>query len=367
MHLEALKPVFEHAGPFVTVHAEVGRTSESALDELDARCNTVRRDLERHGVDAALVDEVDRRLREEVHLPGDATRTLVAADGEILLDEVRMGSTPADLLVEVGPLPEVGAWLSVSDGELPFMVVVADREGADVDLYLAAGREAVHHDEMHGNTEHIQKVHEGGWAQKRYQRRTENVWRGNAEMVAEEIRSLYRQSHPRLIVLAGDVRARAHLADLLEGLPVEQVESGGRGAGASADALWDDVERLLAEHVAHDEADLMETLDRGAARGVGVVQGLDEVLDALVRAEVDRLVLDLRRAHDLTVRPADHPGLPVPAAAQDAELPADEVLVAAAALTGAEVSLLPAEQGRGGGVAAVLRWDDRAERPEDDG
>jgi hypothetical protein len=360
MQLDALRPVLEHAGPFITVHAEVGRTDEHGLDQLDARCTTIRHELEHQAVDPALVEELEQRLRAETHLSGEVTRTLVAADGQVLLDEVRLGSPPGGDVVEVGPLPDVAGWLAAGDGEFPFIVVLADREGADVDVYVAATRAATAHEELHGESRDLTKLPEGGWAQKQYQRRAENVWRGNAAMVAEELRSLCRQHRPRLVVLAGDVRARAEIADILADLPVAQVESGGRGAGASDDALWADVERMLAEHAAHDEAELMEALDRGAARGTGVAQGLDEVLDALVKAEVERLVLDLRRTHDMTVRPTDHPGLPLPASARaTGPLPADEVLVAAAALTGAEVSVLAAEQGRGGGVAALLRWDDR--------
>jgi hypothetical protein len=102
---------------------------------------------------------------------------------------------------------------------------------------------------------------------------------------------------------------------------------------------------------------VVETLDRGRATGKGVVTGLDAVLDALVRAEVDRLVLDLQAMHDLTVRPADHPGLALPGSAATAgELPADQVLVAAAAATGAEVVVLPRELAHGGGVSATLRF-----------
>ena len=49
----------------------------------------------------------------------------------------------------------------------------------------------------------------------------------------------------------------------------------------------------------------------------------------------------------------------LPASAQDATgLPADRVLVAAAALTGADLTVLPAAMTHGGGASALLRWDD---------
>jgi hypothetical protein len=80
-------------------------------------------------------------------------------------------------------------------------------------------------------------------------------------------------------------------------------------------------------------------------------------LQALAQARVDRLVLDLDALHEREVRPADHPGLALPAGVDASKsLPADRVLVAAAALSGAELSVLPAELSRGGGVAALLRW-----------
>jgi hypothetical protein len=51
--------------------------------------------------------------------------------------------------------------------------------------------------------------------------------------------------------------------------------------------------------------------------------------------------------------------LPELAASAD-ELPADRVVVAAAALTDAALSVLPAAMARGGGVSALLRWSDNA-------
>ena len=57
------------------------------------------------------------------------------------------------------------------------------------------------------------------------------------------------------------------------------------------------------------------------------------MLDAFVRAEVDRLVMELGAARLLTVVPSHFPGLPLPAPVcdSDEELPADQVLLAVAA------------------------------------
>src|SRR5690606_26375367 len=150
---------------------------------------------------------------------------------------------------------------------------------------------------------------------------------------------------PRLVIVAGDVRAKADLVGLLTGLPgvdVESIESGGRAAGTSEAAMWADVERLLARLEAEDQWDLVQRLERGTATATGVARGLGGVLDALVRGEVERLVLDLASARELTVDPREHPGLPVPEAACDVgPLPADQVLMAAATCTGAALSVVP--------------------------
>jgi hypothetical protein len=110
---------------------------------------------------------------------------------------------------------------------------------------------------------------------------------------------------------------------------------------------------------ATDDKAVAEQLSQARGQGQGAANGLDEVLEALAKAQVDRLVVDLRAAAEKTVDAAKHPGLAVPPGVADAgELPADRVLVAAAALTDASVTLLPSELGRGGGVAALLRWAD---------
>jgi hypothetical protein len=66
----------------------------------------------------------------------------------------------------------------------------------------------------------------------------------------------------------------------------------------------------------------------------------------------------LQKAHEITVDPSRFPGLPLPEGLVDKQLPADQVLVAAGAATDAAVTVLPARQTRGGGVAAILRWDE---------
>lgn len=360
MKLAAVRDVFTHAGPFVTVHAEVGRETEDARAQLDARWGNIRRQLEQEGLDGALIERIGERIHENTRVPGQARRTIVAADDEIVFDDVQVGHSMWPETAEVAPLPDLSGWLRQADGTLPFLLVVASRDGADIDFYRATSDPTAEHHEVQGETLHLQKVPQGDWAQKQYQQRSENVWKHNAEEVADVVRSVYRRHRPRAVLLAGEERARAEVTSALDDLDSEliQIEAGGRAAGASEEALWEEIRVTLARLAAYDQQQVADRLSENVGQGRGAAQGVDDVLDALVKGQVERLVMDLDSAGERTVRPAEHPGLALPAAIGDAELPADRVLVAAGALTDVEVTVLPTQQTAGPGVAALLRWDD---------
>jgi hypothetical protein len=362
MHLTRIRPLFETPGPYLTVHAEVGRTSEAAAQQLDARWTTIRHALEKEGISSSLVQAVDQRLHENPHVHGEARLTLVGSGDEVLFADVVPGHVDWPETCEVAPLPDLAGWLHGEDGRLPFALVVLDREGADVDFWSAANRPAVQHEQVQGDTFYITKVAEGDWAQKQFQQTAENTWKHNAQEVADAVLAGIRRHRPRLVVLAGEEHMRSEVASALEGAPADVVQTtaGGRAAGASRDALWQAVEEALARYVADDEARLVDSLLEGTGRGEGVARGLEPVLEACAMGQAETLVLDLQTAREMTVRPTDHPGLPLPGTVGDDTLPADRVLVAAAAATDADLALLPVERTKGQGVSALLRWDDRS-------
>jgi hypothetical protein len=358
--LTPLQDLFNHQGPFLTIHAEVGRGTEDAGQQIDARWTNIRRQLEEAGVGGDLVADLEAKLRDNRHVAGEARMTLVAADGKVVFEDVQAGHSIAPETTELAPLPDLSGWLQQADARVPFVLVVADREGADIDVYRALSDPDHEHREVSGETFHITKVPQGDWAQKQFQQSAENQWKRNAEEVADEVRSIARSHRPALVVLAGEERARSEVAAALDGIQTDvvQVEAGGRAAGSSEEALWAEVRTVLARVLADQQAAVAERLLERSGQGSGAVRGVDEVLDALVQGQVERLVLDLGAARDKRVRPADHPGLTLPESARTAEsVPADRLLVAAGAATGADISLLPTAATKGAGVAALLRWD----------
>jgi Bacterial archaeo-eukaryotic release factor family 2 len=364
MDLSRARGLFEHDGPFTTLHVEVGRVSEDAAQQIDARWTTIRHDLERADTDDALLGELEGRVREQTHLAGEVRRTLVAAGDRLVFDDVQSGHSYWPETVDHGALPDLAGWLTMAARAIPFVLVVADRIGADIELHRALSSASVQRETVQGDDFYVTKVSEGDWAQKQFQQSAENTWQHNARLVADTVRGLLRSGRPRVVFLAGEERARSEVARALDAesalepsVTLVQVVSGGRAAGASRDALWQELRTGLAELEAGDDRDLATRLDEARRRGEGAATGIDEVLDALGQARVGRLVLDLDVMHERVVHPGSHPGLPLPSGAAKADqLPADRVLLAAAALSGADVSVLPAELSHGGGVSALLRW-----------
>lgn len=363
MHLDRLQPVFEQAGPFLTLHLDVGRASEDGEAQIETRWTTIRHELERAGMPDGLIGEIGERIHENTHVAGEVRRTIVAAGGRVVLDDVQPGHNPHPEVVDLGELPQLAPWIDMEDQAFPFVLAVVNREGGDVRAYRAASREPVSEDTVTGETFYITKVAAGDWAQKQFQQTAENTWHHNARLVAEEVRSAARASHAGAVFVAGEVRARAEVVTAIETLDhgldrVLPVESGGAGPGSDEEALWTELNGRLRELVGEADMQTSSRLDEGRGRGQGVATGTDEVLDALVRGQVEELVVDLELLQESTVEPGSHPGLPLPhVAAQATELPADRVLVAAGALTGARLTVLPATIAHGGGASALLRWD----------
>jgi hypothetical protein len=366
MHLERLRHVFEQPGPYLTLHVDVSRNSERGAEQMESRWTTIRHELERASLPASLVSRLDERVHENTHVSGEVRRTIVAAGDEILLDDVQAGHNPHPEVVDVADLPDLAGWIDVEDQALPFVLAVVDRTGGEVSAYRAATAGPVDEDSVTGQTYYITKVSEGDWAQKQFQQTAENRWHENAELVAQAVLTSARTHGARTVLVAGQVRARSEVVKAVTNLDhgvgsVIEVESGGRAEGASDEAMWDEIRQHLRTLVAAGDADVVARLDEGRGRGQGVATGIDEVLDALVKGQVEQLVVDLEALAATSVKPGQYAGLPLPEPAVEADdLPADRVLVAAGALTGARITVLSAPLAHGGGASALLRWDDAA-------
>lgn len=357
MRTTQITDLYQSEGPFASVTLDVSRAAENAHHEHELRVRQAAADLIDAGADPDIVTAVADRLGEQVNEPSPVARIVVANAGGVAFDELLR--TELDRTRTAwGPLPDVTPWLVHQDGLTPFVLAVVDHEGGDVATYVSDVPEPVEETEAGGETHHINKVPSGGWSQLRYLHVTENVWKQNADDVAQEIVSAVRTG-PELVLLAGDPYSRSAVAERLDGTPAQvvELESGSRAEDGGDEALQQAVREALLEQTVERRLAVAHRLQERIGQDVAVAVDVDAVAEAFVRGQVETLVIDPQAAAEHTVTPKDHPGLSIGAVAPTEPVPADQAFVAAAALTGADVTVGRAAVLDGRPVAALLRWD----------
>jgi len=255
---------------------------------------------------------------------------------------------------------------------IPWVRVLADRTGADVEG-ISAGGVPRHAHVKGGETYPIRRVKPGAWSSPNYQREAMTTWKRNAGDAAAATAELADRVGAEVVVVAGDPFARTMLAAQLPARWQErmvQTDAGSRAAGADPAALDDVTVQVVAELAAARAA---EDLDRfGMQQGVGA--GLDAVVTALQRGQVDTLlIVDDPSSTDelwvgsepteIAVNVEELSALPV---GPPQRVRADAALLRALVGTDASATLLGADEAPGlvDGVGAVLRYVD-ASTPRD--
>ena len=364
MDTSTLTPVFQAPGPFATVLLDVSHASENADHQHELRVRSACESLTGQGADESVVRTVADHLAELVHRGSPVSRLVVANRGGVLLDEVT-GARVDDVHATWGPLPDLGRWCQLQDNRVTFVLALVDHEGGDVAVHDSDVPDPQDQTTAGGETDHVHKVPTGGWSALRYQHVTENVWARNARDVAQEINKHLLRGQ-RLVLLAGDARSRSLVHEALietgvdDATEVVELESGGRAQDGGDGALQQAVREALFEHVVTRALDLTHEVRSRLGRDHAVATGVRDVAGAFVRGQVETLVLDPAPAAELTLDPADHPGLTLGSESPEEPQPADCALVAAAVLTGAGVAVVPSATLGGSPVAALLRWDQDA-------
>ncbi|TQS41020.1 Vms1/Ankzf1 family peptidyl-tRNA hydrolase [Cryptosporangium phraense] len=353
MELEFLSELAVRPGPFVTVYLDASHNTPGASRQIDVAWQDARRDLVGQGADEATLTALDKAASDEGPSVGSAGRVFVAAHGEVLLDRT-LPEPPRRPIARVSPLPHLMPLLRQYPEPLPYVVVVVDRAGADVSAFASPGAPLLSDSVAGPDQWPLHKVPGGGWSALRYQHAVEVAWEHNAAAVASEVTRVVDAVHARLVVIAGDVRARGLLRDELpphvSELAVE-TEAGSRAAGSDPSRLESEVTALLGNRVASARADLLEHLGAGYARDTAA-QGLEALFGALREGMVDTAFLVDDRHSDLTVAVGPEP---LQVALADRTLEefgvspiehdrADAALVRALAASGAKLEIIVDEQ-----------------------
>jgi hypothetical protein len=359
-----LAELYRTPGPFVSAYLTTDGAIENASFRSEQRWKSLRDELADAGAPDAALAAVDP-LVAEAHLHGGTLAAVGDADGLLLVEHGP--EPPARDRGEVGPLPALLPILAWRQAHPPHLTVLADRSGADLTL-SRLGRDELT-GEAGGVTGPMARTKPGGWSQRRFQQRAENSWDRNADDVAADLTALVDRFGPRLVVLAGDVRA----VEMIEKALPERV--GERLVVVEGSRADDGDERHVAARVAEqvaaavnlDVVRMLEKFREELGQADRAAEGPVDTLAALARAQVEvLLVAGHLDGHDggrhawFGPEPHQVAGDPDTVRAMGVERPQEgrlaDVAVRAALATGASVAVVGGGDLPAGGLGAILRW-----------
>jgi hypothetical protein len=352
-------------GEFLSVLLSTDPAVQNAGPRSELKWKTLRSDLEERGIAEEVLAAVDPFVP-EAHLHGPQLEVIVSTTGA---RHVEHGGDPNEATERDdgrwGWAPWVFPALSWRQATVPHLVVLIDRSGADLFAFRREGPSV--HEEVDPPGEPLKRSKPGGWSQRRYQQRAENSWERGAGDVAKELVRLVERFEPRIVIVAGDVRA---VQFLREALPKEmdelvRVTSGERpNPDGSGGIPQDEVDELVAEVVRRDTDEMLAKFEEELGQGDLAAEGASTVVDVLGKAQVEVLLIhddaDDERTAWIGPEPAhiamardrlEAMGVDVPHQAR-----LRDAAVRAAIGTAARIRLLPDGLGPREGIGAILRW-----------
>ncbi|MBF6327816.1 Vms1/Ankzf1 family peptidyl-tRNA hydrolase [Nocardia transvalensis] len=306
----SLRELADHEGPFVSVYVDSIQNTEDAQHQQRLRRRAIRGELTERGAPAALLEAVDDALTTAP--PGRAGQAVIAGRDEVLVAEA-LPTPPPQPVVRLSPLPYLLPLLQLREPTTPYVLVIADRSGADIRGVDARGHRLVQ--TVRGVEHPLHKVGGGGWSHRSLQQHVEDTVRRNVAAVAAEVARLADRAGATLVLVAGETTIRSAVTDALvpRGRRVIQLESGSRAPGSDPEAMEAQVRRIL-----HEEAELRRravvelfTQERARARGLAA-QGIAATTAALREANADTLLIDADTLGDRAVRVGTDPTQVVP-------------------------------------------------------
>ncbi len=355
---EALRDLLEPLRPTVTTYLPARNDLPDSATQLKLHWSNLRRSLTAAGALDADLDALEVTTNEPA--AGGDTNVAIAADGKLqaagfMTEPIEEPFGTTELIPSILPL------LDWEQSRIPHLVVVVDRTGADMIAispeYEDTGTTVT------GDDEYIHRGAPGGWSQRRFQQRAENLWESNAKDVAVEVDRLAASINARAIIVAGDDRAVGFLCQHLSPRTVDLVRNiDGARAEWSIDQIAADTVTQVATVAAADLRDHLQTFTEARATN-HAVDGPDAVFQALRRATAAKLyVVDDTYGHRARGWTASDPAhiypydTPPDVGVELHRAPLHDIALRSAVLTGADIVVVPAGQNApNGGVGALLR------------
>ncbi len=338
-HTDLLK-LAESAERFATVALPSPSHFDDSAQRFDVEWKNARKELAEtwDAEDLASIDDAVGGLSHD----GGAAVVLIHGKGskapfiELLQDSVDHAVVHSDRL------PRLATIIDGRQRSIPHVMVETDRTGADLTAF--DGGDVVSTEQVEGETLHVHRSAPGGWSQRRFQQRSENIWEENGGEVAESVAAMAQSVAARLIVIAGDSRSQGLVYDAL---PSELADITTLVEEGSPDGIADRVVRLLSNAVAERVVEVSERVKAGMSSGQASADP-GEIFDALLEGRVDTLLVNDDDLDD-PVLTEDHGDFPAGTRIIDAA-------IVGALRTDAAIVVVPNLSVMSGPIAATMRW-----------
>lgn len=362
MDLSFLRALYDRPGPFASVYLDMRRTESPRALEVHrhVRC----KELADQGAPPETIAAVERVVQDEKEQRESGLLAVFASRGQVAYSVLLDGS-PCSVPARYAPLPHVHPLLAQRGEPVARLVAVVNRLGAEIGCVARDGTRW----DAEVPPAVIFPVHKPKSGdmlrQPHTQRAAEDAWRANAKRIAQAVARTAAACAPDVVVLAGDVRARAavreELPDAVLARTVESDRSAGRGLDAEVAAA---VEARRVGRIRSAVDRFEEQLTKNG-RAVG---GLSAVVAALRAARVASLLVQDGtgaatpvwtgpRCTDLATSPGELRDLGVPDPVADR---ADAALIRALTGTDGELLLVAPDEWRATqDMGALLRYAER--------
>jgi peptide chain release factor subunit 1 len=233
------------------------------------------------------LEKISRFLEAELQSSANGVAVFACSAGE-LFETVQLNAPIDQHWLYIGDQPHLYPLARVESLFPRYAALLADTNSARIMVVATGALEK--EEEVRGVK--TKRTSQGGWSQARFQRHIENFHVQHAKEVVDELEKIVLNEDIKEIVVAGDEVIMPLLRDQMSKQLSERVVDRMKIA---ADAPADDVIRTTLEAMmrVHQETerDKVETAIGGfRAGGLGVV-GPEETLDALIKGQVDELLI----------------------------------------------------------------------------
>lgn len=358
---DALARLVQEPGPYASLYLDTRADYENAPKEIELRWQGLRRNMADAGAPDDVLTALDTVVA-DAHREGDGL-IAIARSGGIALQ--RNLSTPIEEAALWGPAPHLLPLFAWQQENPPYAVALVDRTGAEIEVTSSWRPDWAL--EVEGDEWPVRRVNPGGWSQRRYQERAENLWEDNARDVAAALEKIAGDDDVELVLISGDVRAVAFLRDnLSESFAPAIYEIEGTQA-QSVEEIAEELHKAVAAHEAQTTEALLERFREERGQEDRAVEGAGRTGRALSERRVETLLITSGAAgQDGFVVAGDPTQVSTERRAlEDLQLgdvfqvPMRDALARAAVAGGSAVRVVPAlsdEHAPADGVGAILRY-----------